>query len=360
MTDNAPYWPNGFFAELYALFKEVPDEESRSTKLAEMHSRAAEELTADSIAQPRRAMDEHAAQQVAFEAHLEARWGSGLDLADLVIHKALESGRWVNDLLHPEAATRGDQKFEALIRLHGKAVMTAREVLVLLRSGYSSGAFARWRTLHEVWVIFMLLYKGDSELSRRYLYHEVVESLKGQEEYERSWQTLGHEPPDWTDAERADMRQELKTEFGPAFLKDYGWAAPLFNDTAPKFNRLAERANLDHWRSYYRMSSHGIHANPKGISWNIQSRSTVNVVWAGPSDVGLVDPAQCTLIALTGITVMLMFYTFSELSHSVDHGIVEKHTPLIKMHEINLLRDHAIKTIVELGDQHETDSRYSQ
>ncbi len=40
------------------------------------------------------------------------------------------------DLLRPAAPTRLDQNLEALVRLHGKAIITAREVLVLLRSGY--------------------------------------------------------------------------------------------------------------------------------------------------------------------------------------------------------------------------------
>ena len=100
-----------------------------------MHRRAAEELAADVIVQPRHVYSEWAAQQDAFEARLEAEWGRGLDLADLVVHEAFESGRWVIDLLRPAAPTRLDQKLEALVRLHGKAIMTAREVLVLLRSG---------------------------------------------------------------------------------------------------------------------------------------------------------------------------------------------------------------------------------
>ena len=198
-------------------------------------------------------LGEQAGQRAAFEARLEARWGRGLDLADLVIHDALESGMWAHGLVGPAAAACQDHKFEALVRLHGKAVMTAGEVMVLLRSGYSSGAFARWRTLHEVWVVSLLLLGGDQELSRRYLRHDDVETLKAQEEYEETWEALGHEPPDSTDAERVQIRAELRAEFGSAFLRDYGWAAPLFNDTAPKFKQLQNRVELDHWRGYYRM-----------------------------------------------------------------------------------------------------------
>ena len=305
VADNDSYWPNGFVAELQVMLAAGSDEEHRSPKLVEMSRRAAEELTADAIAQPRRARSEEASQQAAFEARLEARWGHGLDLADLVAHEAYESGRWVNDLLGPAAETRQDRKFEALIRLHGKAVMTAREVLVLLRSGYSSGALARWRTLHEVWVVFLLLADGDQELSLRYLVHEVVESLKGQEEYEQTWETLGHEPPDWTAAEREETREELVDEFGRTFLQPYGWAAPMFNDKAP--------------------------------------------------NAGLVDPAQCSLIGLAGLTASLMAYAVSELPDSADHGIANQSIALVRHQSILLLVIHAIETFAEVHAQQEAE-----
>lgn len=155
-----------------------------------------------------------------------------------MVWHALESGRWVNESLRPAAVTRQDQKFEALIRLHGKAVMTAREVFVLLRSGFSTGALARWRTLHEVWVIFLLLADGDEELSRRYLVHEVVESLKGQKEYEQTWQPLGLEPPEWTAAEREKAWQGLAVDLTSIDVAEAGAAtvrvlAPGLQPNAP-------------------------------------------------------------------------------------------------------------------------------
>ena len=355
VADNDSYWPNGFVAELQVMLAVGSDEEHWSPKLVEMSRRAAEELTADAIAQPRRARSEEASQQAAFEARLEARWGRGLDLADLVAHEAYESGRWVNDLLGPAAETRQDRKFEALIRLHGKAVMTAREVLVLLRSGYSSGSLARWRTLHEVWVVFLLLADGDQELSRRYLVHDVVESLKGQEEYEQTWDALGHEPPDWTAAEGEETREELVDEFGRTFLQPYGWAAPLFNDKAPKFKQLQERVDLDPWRGYYRMASHGTHANSKGVAWNIQDLGTVDMIWAGPSNAGLVDPAQCSLIGLAGLTASLMAYAVSELPDSADHGIANQSIALVRHQSILLLVIHAIETFAEVHAQQEAE-----
>ena len=350
MADNDRYWPKGFFDELVAMSGEDLDDVPLSARLEDMHRRAAEELTADIIADPRRALSEQAGQRAAFEARLEARWGRGLDLADLAIHEALESGMWAHGLVGPAAAACQDHKFEALVRLHGKAVMTAGEVMVLLRSGYSSGAFARWRTLHEVWVVSLLLLDGDDELSRRYLHHDAVETLKAQEEYEETWEDLGQEPPDWTAAERDEIRAELVTEFGAAFLRDYGWAAPLFNDTAPKCKQLHERVELDHWRGYYRMASHGTHANPKGISWNIQSLASDEMIWAGPSNAGLIEPAQCTLIALSSITVGLLAYSVGDVPDS-EVDIADKNVAIVRQQAILRLMRHAIEALGDVDDQ---------
>ena len=357
MTDNEVYWPDGFRNDLVAMSEGDSDEEVRSARLEEMYDRAAEEFAVGLMADPRGVLSETAGQQAAFEARLEARWGRGLDLADLVVWEAFESGRWVNQILRPAATTRQDQKFEALIRLHGKAVMTCREVLVLLRGGYSSGALARWRTLHEVLVVFLILVDGDRELSRRYLAHDVVESLKGQEEYEETWEALGFEPPDWTAAEREQALEDLAAEFDRTFLQSYGWAAPLFNNKAKKFKELQEHVDLDHWRGYYRMASHGTHANSKGISWNIQGPVTVDVdvVWAGPSNMGLLDPAQCALVALANITVNLLVYAVGELSELADDGILEQSNALVRQRSILVLRDHAIATLAEVHAQLETE-----
>ena len=355
VSDDDRYWPNGFSDELFAWAETVSTEDSEPGQLLEMCRRVAGEITANAVARPRQAHSEAAGQMAAFEARLEARWGRGLDLADLVVDQAFESGSWVNDRLRGPAATSPDDQYEALIRLHGKAVMTAREVMVLLRSGYSTGALARWRTLHEVWVVFLLLVDGDEELSRRYLAHEGIETLKGQKEYEETWEAIGLEPPDWNSAERDEIRAELMNEFGPSFRNNYGWAAPLFEGNAPTFKRLQERAKLDHWRGFYRMASHGTHATPKGTVWNIQSPAPTGVVWAGPSGSGLADPAQCTLIALTRITAELLAHAVGESTESGHDGFPDQISVLIRFQSTLVLVDHAIDELAEAHAQQEAE-----
>lgn len=269
---NGDYWPSGLLAELVQISQGgEPPQDIDPERFAEMARRAAKEIAHRGIRNPVLALTQERGERAGFETRLGCRWGRALDLFELTIEESLEDGRWVNSSWRRRAADRQDYKFEALIRLHGRAVMTAHEVLVLLRAGYSTGALARWRTVHEIWVVASLLGERDPELSRRYLVHDAVENMKAEEEYEETWESLGFEPPDWQASERAQIRSRLAEEFGASFLQDYGWASPLFNGRAPRFKHLQELAELDHWRGYYRMASHGTHANSKGISWNIQA-----------------------------------------------------------------------------------------
>ncbi len=347
MPDDDDYWPDRFSDELLAWMESVSTGDWEREKLIEMCRRAAEEMIADAVARPRQANRKVAGEQAEFEARLEARWGRGLDLADLAVDQAFESGKWANDRLQAAASTALDGQHEALIRLHCKAVMTAREVMLLLRSGYSSGALARWRTLHEVWVVFLLLVQGDTELSRRYLAHEAFENFKGQEDYEQTWEAIGLEPPDWDPAERDEIRAQLENEFGSEFWNPYGWAAQALDLKSPTFGDLQKRVGLDGWRGFYRLASQGTHANPKGTLWNIQSREPTEVAWAGPSDSGLADPAQCTLIGLTRITAELLAHAIQVLTESEE--LADQIIPLLRHDTTRILMEHAID---ELADAH--------
>ena len=39
--------------------------------------------------------------------------------------------------------------FHSLRTIHARALLTSKECLVLLKNGYSDGAFSRWRTLYN-------------------------------------------------------------------------------------------------------------------------------------------------------------------------------------------------------------------
>lgn len=255
-----------------------------------------------------------------FETRLIARWGGALDIFEYLLQTCQEIGRDFDRDNRIMAVERQDQKFEAMSRLHAKGVLTASEILTLLRTGHSTAAMARWRTLHEAAVTAFVLAPEDPDIARRYLMHRVVESYRAQRDYERFWSRLNVQPPDWTPSERDETRRQLVEEFGSDFLKPYGWAEPLFA-RVPTFRDLEERAALDHLRPYYRMASHGIHPSGQGVLWSLQSSGERDVLMAGPSNAGLTDPAHSAAISLGQLTTTLLLHEMTDLTDGDDETL---------------------------------------
>lgn len=239
--------------------------------------------------------------RISFEANLDKRWSKGLQLCELVRILSLDAGMEYHDR-HKAAA---DAQHMALVKLQARACLISAEILSLLRSGHASGAHARWRALHEIAVIADVLSDGNSELSRRYLLYEHVESLKGATDYNAWADDLGLEPI--SERELKEMNEQvaqLCQEFGPAFKSRNGWASSVFG-LGPTFRTIEEASGIAH-RPYYRLASHPIHAGPKGISFDMGLGDGEEVMLAGPSDRGLADPGHGMCISLMQTTTSLV------------------------------------------------------
>ena len=77
------------------------------------------------------------------------------------------------------------------------------------------------------------------------------------------------------------------------------------NGENPTFKNLEEIAGINHMRAHYRMASHNVHANPKGIYFKLGLIDEGAILLTGPSNFGLADPGQCTSISLLQSTVAL-------------------------------------------------------
>jgi len=200
-----------------------------------------------------------------------------------------------------------DARFEALTRLHARSCSLASEVYVLMASGHASGAYARWRTLHEVAVVAHLIASNDVELAVRYLLHERLDRAKAArlhiEHQERA--NLEKVTPEEVE-EVVSAAKELTKYFGDDFESQYGWAAALVGKRRPSFYDLERFAHLDHWRPYYAMASWGVHAGPKGALWNLATGNLDDVLLAGVSNAGLADPGHQSLLSLFIVTAALV------------------------------------------------------
>jgi hypothetical protein len=65
-------------------------------------------------------------------------------------------------------------------------------------------------------------------------------------------------------------------------------------------------ARIDHFRAHYRMASHNVHSNPKGVFFKLGMLAESQVLLAGPSNAGLADPGHGAALSLSRVTAALL------------------------------------------------------
>ncbi len=253
----------------------------------------------------------HAAQR-AFERRLRRRWKGSLDRLDMLITMAHESGEtYLQDLRREfdgEEPSQESVLMDVLTALHCRACRTAREVLCLLKAGYSDGAHARWRSLHELAVTayFLLQHRGDTP--QRYRDHAAVERWRAANQYQRHCHTLGYEP--FPADELKDLKKASDAaidKYGAPFKEDYGWAAEALAVSQPTFAQIEASLDMSHWRPHFRLASQSVHAGSQGVFFSLGlSRNSGTTLLAGASDAGLADPGHQMAISLTMVTAAFL------------------------------------------------------
>jgi hypothetical protein len=247
------------------------------------------------------------AERSRFENNLRKEWGKALDLLEMLLAIVLESGGDFNEEFRPVASVENDYVFEVLTRIHARGCQIGAEVLTLLKSGFADGAHARWRTLHELAVVAFFVQKYGNDVAERYLLHEFIESYKAANEYHTYAEFLPEGAPSDEDlSELENIREQLLNRFGRSFKNKYGWAASVLNIDDPNFDQIEQDVGLAHERPYYRLASHNVHANPKGITFKLGLFPNQELLLAGPSIIGLADPGHGIIRSLLRITSTLL------------------------------------------------------
>jgi Family of unknown function (DUF5677) len=313
----------------------------RITAALEQATQAAADVLAERLrAGAPRMLREHRELRRGFEERLQQRWGSALDLYECVCVCCLEAGEDFAKRCSQQA-DGPDPKLAALTLLHARACLVASEVQSLLRSGHAVGAQARWRTLHELAVIAFVLGDHDRDLSERFLQHRQVERHKDALYYQQYCQALGYPP--FSDEQMADIQQqrdEVVARYGTLYKNDWGWAVPVLPaNQQPNFRALEEAAGLQHFRPWFRLSSHGVHSGATGAIHIRDFYGRGTAMLAGPSNAGLADPGNGALISLHQVTVAL-------LVHGGPNG--PQAQDLLTLKAISNLLDQARQTFLEI------------
>lgn len=252
-----------------------------------------------------------------FERGIEDRWGKPLELLERFIIWSLETGQAINTSHRFEAAQEQDYVFDALTRLHARASQVAMEIHRLLESGYADGAFARWRSLHELAITTRFISEAGPGTAERFLLYRAIWEYYFAQTYQKYADELD---VDEIDREQLRSLEETKDKLvgrlGSAIDGNYGteWAAhELGLERGPSINQLAEEVGLDHYKPYYRLSSESLHGGSKGTLdrlgiINIPDVEQPDILLSGPSNAGLTIPGQLTAISLSQITFTLIEY----------------------------------------------------
>jgi len=242
-----------------------------------------------------------------FQQRLWARWGTAFDLYESILVTAHEAGSAFNKLHRSQAVKDKDLLFDALTKLYARACLTGGEILILLTTGYPTAAWGRWRTLHEITVVSLLIQKHGRDLAERYLLHEGIEAAKAATQYQEYHTRLGRPSLGAADlTHMAARRDALIQKFGADYGKEYGWATLVIGKPNPNLFDLEEALGLDHLRPFFRFASHGIHGGSRGTKLNVkEQRSTVRMV-SGPSNADLAEPAHTSLLSLQYCTLALL------------------------------------------------------
>ncbi len=229
------------------------------------------------------------------------QWKKPIDNLETIIEMSQECAEMYYKSFIGDAEKEKNLLFHSLRTIHARALLTSKECLVLLKNGYSDGAFSRWRTLYELSVIGTLLFeKKDSDLCERYLNYFHIQAYRE----ERLNREKGH--PSHTDVSFANLKDNydyVVEMYGKDYAKgEYGWANELLNRKA-SFRDIEAATDMGNLREYYKSSSMFVHGNYKASQESLGIiPNTDRMLLIGPSNYGLSIPMQNVTISLVSIT----------------------------------------------------------
>ena len=252
-----------------------------------------------------------------FRRRLYQRWKVPIEKLRMLLTMCRELGDGINSECRKTPDHGCKHLVEVLTRCHARACQISEEILCLLSGGFADGAMARWRTLHEVVVVASLIADGGEALAERYVLHQAVESWRAAGDYQKCCARLGYTR--FTEREMKELEKDFNavvTRFGRSFAGPYGWAADHLRISKPTFAEIEHAVGRDHFRSHYRMASHSVHANPKGVFFKLGLISESPVLLAGPSNAGMADPGHGAALGLGHISA-----TITKLQPTFDHNV---------------------------------------
>ena len=253
-------------------------------------------------------------KRIGSQERLLDAWGVPLSMLEVLINLTTDVG---SKYKNRRVAIPADEyyTYQVLTRIHARACLVSNEIIALMKAGYSEGAVARWRTLHELNIVSLFIRKHGNNVAEKYIDHVEMASIKGALEFQTHSDSLGCEPDTRENVLKMEARKdELMLKHGNHFRNDYGWAADVLKNKKheiiknPSFTEIERDVNQEQMKPFVRRSNQYIHAGPMGLFYQagVHPDTTEDLYIAGSTNYGLAEPYILTAYWLNKITSNLI------------------------------------------------------
>lgn len=206
------------------------------------------------------------AAEAALIVDIRSRWSEPFDKFEILIHLAREVALQAEQALVTSGDAPIDLRTTCLTLLALRAVQIADEIKALLAAGLATGGLARWRALHEVETVALVIEQYGEQhprLSERYLatyWARMRTRMTGpkQDLLDPIRDGLTDETVRFFDQVGAAMKQEFR-----AIDKEWEWARPIFTTLPEKTNvdfpKVAAKVRNDEMRMWVDRASTYVH-----------------------------------------------------------------------------------------------------
>lgn len=249
-----------------------------------------------------------------FSDHMKTIWGPLLALSELLIRYSHECGsKYYSEVIEKKPELLSDPVFTCLTYFHGRSCQISSEILCLVKNGFASGAYARWRSLHENVVYAFFIKEYGPDIAQKYLDHAIVDKLEKVKAYRDKCSRLHHEPvSDEVVSSLEKKVAKLIIKYGEPFGRKGGWACEICKN--PTFVNIEKETHMDHLNPYYRFASLSIHADSGACILENPAYPNGGRIPSGATIWGICDPCQNMAISLHQMNAAYFTYTPSILN----------------------------------------------
>lgn len=282
-------------------------------KLSDIADKMADDIVKKSRKDVKKAVAFENKQKLGFEKRLYKSYRNSIDAYLELLGVSIEAIENHRKITYDNLGEK-DTFLPFLLRLHARIYRNANEILALMRSGYGSGAIARWRSMHETTVVLAYAKEIGPQIIKLMEDHAAVSSYKSMKVFQDHAEALGEKPFSSYELRLAEAKYNRRlNKYGPHFKSDYGWAWAASGHTLNNFRDLEQHVGIDHLYPYYRHSSLSIHMEWRSlmIGEEFEALNDPGVALIGPADYGFEEAVSLSLLTLAYATILILTYNLS-------------------------------------------------